>query len=91
MESYSQIEKIQICTDIATKLKQFENSNGVKVNLFNNSYLFVKELKKIFNDYIHGNTYFKGTLDFVEINKKIEYHFPLTKNHQPLFVIRIKS
>ena len=88
---YTQQEKVTICSDIAIKLKEFENGNGVKVNLFNDSYSFVPELKRIFNEYIHGNTFFKGTLDFVEIDKKIEYHFPLYKNQKPLFVIRIKN
>jgi hypothetical protein len=88
MEYYSQEEKIEICTDIANRLKRFQGQHG-PVNLFNESYSFVKPLKKIFNDYIHGNTYFKGTLEFVEIGKTIEYHFPLTRNHNPLFVIKM--
>jgi len=85
---YSQIEKIQICTDITIKLKYLYSIDCVKVNLFNDEYSFVKELKKIFNDYIHNDTNFKGSLAFIEIGKKIEYHFPLTKNYDPFFVIK---
>ena len=85
---YTQQEKINICLEIASSLKEFDGKNG-KVNLFNETYTFVPELKKIFKDYIHGDCYYKGVLHFVEIDKKIDYHFPLTKNHKPLFVIRM--
>ena len=81
----SQKEKIKICVDIATRLKNFEGQNGA-VNLFQE---ILQTLKKIFNDYINGDTYFKGTLDFIEIGKTIEYHLPLTSNHKELFVIKM--
>ena len=88
---YSQKEKITLCTDIANNLKNFKNEQGIPVNLFNENYSFVKILKSIFNEYIHGDNYFKGTLVFEEIGKNIDYHLPLTKNFKPLFVIKIKS
>jgi len=86
---YSIAEKVNICTDIATKLKNFENEKG-KVNLFNQSYTFVAKLKKIMNDYIKGDQEYSGTLLFEEINKKIKYLFPINKSKKPLFVIKIK-
>jgi len=89
MEKYTQKEKIQICAEIITNLKNFKGKDDTPVNLFNESYSFVKPLKQLFKDYIHGDQFYKGTLDFVEIGKKIEYHFPLTKNHKQLFVIRV--
>ena len=89
MEFYTISEKIQICTDIAKNLKEYRGKDGTLVNLFNETYLFVKPLKEIFKNYIYGSTFFRGTLEFVEISKIIEYHFPLTRNHQPLFVIRM--
>ena len=89
MEKYTTQEKIQICTEIVTNLKNFKGKDDTPVNLFNGEYSFVKPLKQLFKDYIHGDTFLKGTLDFVEIGKKIEYHFPLTKNHKSLFVIKL--
>jgi hypothetical protein len=86
---YSQEEKVQITLDIAKKLKYFEGQGGQIVNLFNNNYIYVPKLKKIFNDYIHGNVEFRGTMEFEEIGKKIEYRFPIYKKYNPLFVIRI--
>ena len=68
MEQLSQLEKLQITLDIVHKLKTFEGPNG-KANLFNESYSFIKELKKIFNDYIHSDRIFKGRLEFKEIDK----------------------
>jgi len=87
--SYSQAEKVTICTDIAIKLKNFENKKG-KANLFNESYTFVSKLKQIMNDYIKGDQEYSGTLLFEEINKKIKYSFPVNKSKKPLFVIKIK-
>ena len=87
----TQEEKLKIVLDIAKKLKNFEANNGQIVNLFNENYIFVKKLKKIFNEYIKGTAEFKGTVEFEEIGKKIKYRFPIYKKYQPLFVIKIKS
>ena len=87
--TYSQQEKVKICMDIIFKLKNFKNPQNIPVDLFNENYTFVKTIKTIFNDYIRGDTYFKGTVEFEEIGKQINYHLPLTKNHKPLFFIKI--
>ena len=86
---YSQQEKVKICMDIISNLKNFKNPQNIPVDLFNENYTFVKTIKTIFNDYIHGDTYFKGTIEFEEIGKQINYHLPSTKNHKPLFVIKM--
>jgi hypothetical protein len=89
MENLTQADKILITLDIVRKLQNFTGPNG-SVNLFNEEYSFVKDLKKIFNDYIHGDRSYKGSLNFVEINKVIDYRLPQFKNKDPLFVIRMK-
>jgi hypothetical protein len=89
MNYYTQTEKINICVDIATKLKNFEGKNG-KVNLFNDTYTFISKLKKIMSDYIKGNESYSGSLLFEEIDKKIKYSFPIEKTKNALFVIKIK-
>lgn len=88
-DNYTRSEKVEICLNIANSLKNYRGKDDTPVNLFNENYSFVSGLKKMFNDYIHGDTYFRGTIDFVEIGKKIDYHLPLTRQHQPLFVIRM--
>jgi len=88
MEYLTQIDKLNITLDIVYKLRNFEGPNG-SVNLFNDEYTFVPELKKIFTEYIHSDRSYKGTLDFKEIGKKIDYHLPTMNNKQPLFVIRM--
>lgn len=90
MENKNQLEKTKICIDIANRLKNFKNEQNISVNLFNENYTFVPKLKKIFNEYIHGSTYYKGKLEFEEIGKYIEYHLPISKNKNPLFVIKLK-
>jgi len=90
MEYLTQLERLQITLDIVYKLRTFEGPNG-KVNLFNESYSFIPELKRIFSEYIHSDKVFKGQLEFTEIGKTIEYNLPNMNNKEPLFVIRMKK
>ena len=86
---YTASEKLKIITDITDKLKNFNSGRGA-VNLFNDQYSFVSKLKNIIRMYLSEDIEYSGFLDFDEIGKKIEYSFPVYKNDQPLFVIRIK-
>ena len=85
--SYTQKEKVEICLDIANKLKNFKNKNSVEVNLFNENYTFIPKLKSIFSEYIKGNSDYSGTMEFEEIGKTIKYHFPVSKNRKAKFAI----
>ena len=87
---YNQKEKTEKCFDIAKKLKFFENSNGISVNLFNETYTFIPKLKQIFSDYIKNTSDYSGILEFEEIGKQIKYHFPVSKSKKAIFVIKIK-
>jgi hypothetical protein len=87
--SYTSQEKLQICLDIANKLKNYTNANGVCVNLFNDTYTFIPKLKAIFSGYINGNVDYKGTLQFEEIDKTIKYYFPVSKKQKATFVIKM--
>ena len=86
---YSEKEKVEICLDIAKQLKFFENKNGT-INLFNDTYTFVPKLKTIFKEYIKGVSDFKGTLEFEELGKVINYHFPIAKKKKAVFMIKLK-
>ena len=90
MDHYTQKEKVEICVDIAKKLKFYQNENGEPVNLFNENYTFVPKLKKIFADYIKENKIFSGKLEFEEIGKQIKYEFPISRKKKAVFVIKIK-
>jgi hypothetical protein len=90
MSYYTEKEKVEICVDIAKKLKFYENSRGVTVNLFNENYTFIPKLKQIFADYIKDTRDYSGTMEFEEIGKEIKYHFPISKRKKALFVIKIK-
>jgi hypothetical protein len=87
---YSEKEKVEICVDIAKKLKFFENSQGIVVNLFNENYTFIPKLKKIFADYIKDTRDYSGSIEFEEIGKQIKYHFPVSKKKKASFTIKIK-
>ena len=91
---YSQKERLEIVLNITNKLKNYELKNGKTINLYNENLCeFIKELKEITNKYIKQDENnlkeFKGKLKFTEINKTIEYIFPIIKNIEPLFVIRM--
>jgi len=88
MERYSQDEKLKLTINIVKKLKFYESDDGQIVDLYKDSYSYVAKLKKVFNDYIKGDTEFKGEVIFEELGKKIEYRLPIYKKYNPLFVIR---
>jgi hypothetical protein len=87
----TQSEKVVICTNIANNLKNYRLKNGSTIDLFQDQYTFIPPLKKLFSDYIHGATEFKGTLQFEEINKSIDYLLPIDRVDKQLFVIRIRK
>jgi hypothetical protein len=91
---YSQKERLEIVLNITNKLKNYELKNGKTINLYNENLCeFIKEFKEITNKYIKQDENnlkeFKGKFKFTEINKTIEYIFPIIKNIEPLFVIRM--
>ena len=91
---YTQKERLQLILDITNKLKKYKLKNGYTIDLYNENLCeFIKEFKKIKKNYIkqdENNLHeFKGKLEFIEINKTIEYIFPIDKNIEPLFVIRM--
>jgi hypothetical protein len=90
MSLYNEQEKIEICLDISKKLKFYKNESGVEVNLFNESFSFVPKLKAKFAEYIKGKHDCSGTLDFEEIDKKIKYFLPVSKQKKATFVIKMK-
>jgi len=90
MSFYTEREKLEICLDIAKKLKFYENAQGVTVNLFNENYTFIPKLKDIFSNYIKDTKDYSGVLEFEEIGKQIKYHFPISKRRKATFVIKMK-
>jgi len=90
----SKKERLKIVLDIVNKLKNFKLKNGNTINLYNEELCdFIKDFKIICNNYIKQEEdnvkEFKGILNFVEINKKIEYKLPNKNANDALFVIRI--
>ena len=83
---YSQNERIKIVLDIVKKLVNYNTEGGI-INLYNDEYSYVKEFKKITNDYIHNEKTYSGILEFVEIGKKLEYYLPIRKKNKPKFII----
>jgi hypothetical protein len=81
--------------DIATKLKNFKTKNGQIVNLYSDNLCsFITDFKQICNSYIKQDEAklvdFRGTLEFEEIDRTIEYVLPVKNHDEPLFVIRTK-
>ena len=92
---YTQAERLNIVVDIATKLKNFKTKNGQIVNLYSDNLCsFITDFKQICNSYVKQDETkladFRGTLEFEEIDRTIEYVLPVKKHDEPLFVIRSK-
>lgn len=86
---YSQEERIQIVINIVKQLTNYSTNKGA-VNLYNDSFSYVGVFKKICNDYIKNDQDYTGTLEFVEIGKKIKYYLPIDKKNKSYFIIKMK-
>jgi repressor of nif and glnA expression len=89
-------EKVGIVMNIIKKLKYFprsdfltnENIENVYVNLFNEEYSAIKELKSVFTEYINNEYNLSGKIKFLEINRTIKYTLPVYSNISPVFVLK---
>ncbi len=88
-------ERLSIVLDIAKKLRNYTLPNGETIDLYQDHYSFIPELKEIFNNYVKQDDElpldFAGILLFSEIGKDIEYLLPSTNKKESLFVIRMQK
>jgi hypothetical protein len=91
----SREERLEIVLDIAKKLRNYTLVNGNTMDLYQDTYSFISELKNIFNDFVKQDDMlpldYSGILRFEEICKDIEYVLPATYSKEPLFVIRMEK
>jgi hypothetical protein len=91
----SREERLEIVLDIAKKLRNYTLVNGNTMDLYQDTYSFISELKNIFNDFVKQDDMlpldYSGILRFEEIGKDIEYVLPATYSKEPLFVIRMEK
>ena len=84
-------EKLQIVLHIVKKLSKFNASDmSQTINLYNDSYPAIVQLKSVFNEYIKTDitNSMSGKIKFPEINKTIEYILPAKRHIPPTFVLR---
>lgn len=84
-------ERLQTVLDIAKKLRNFPSTDGSRtVDLYNESFPAIAQLKKVFNEYIRNEhrDSVAGKIRFPEIHKTIEYILPAKSVIEPVFVLR---
>lgn len=92
----SKSERLEIVLSIIKKLQNFPrqviDANCPFVNLYNVEYVAIRELKSVFETYLNQEDNISigvsGSIRFPEINKIIQYNFPVGKKAQPLFVLK---
>lgn len=88
-------ERLSIVLDIAKKLRSYRLPDGEIVDLYDDKYSFIPELKQIFNDYVKQDDelplQYSGMLRFEEIGRDIEYILPANYRKEALFVIRMQK
>lgn len=102
MNKKSKSERLTIVMDIVKRLKQFPKSHiGINddfpfINLYNMEYETIRKLHDVFQSYINQDDNnpkqligFSGNLEFVEIDRRIEYILPIRSYAQPLFVLKV--
>lgn len=96
MIHYNKKDRLKIVLDIITRLKNYETSDGTIIDLYNEKLCsFITDFKNITKEYINQDDSkvikeYSGKLNFVEINKTIEYVLPANQKRNSLFVIKMK-
>jgi hypothetical protein len=89
-------ERVSLVIGLIKKLKYFprsdfftnENVKDIYVNLFNEEYPAIKQLKSVFDEYIKNEYSMSGKIKFEEINRKIEYILPINVDRDPVFILK---
>ena len=89
-------ERVTIVINFCKNLRNYQDFEQKKVNLYDTQNSFIDEFKKSCNLYINQDDTkeiidYEGRILFEEINKYIEFCLPGTKNKKPMFVFRFSS
>lgn len=88
MKKKSKIDRLKIMLDVRDKLRNFMTSTFDKINLWDTDFSAIKELKKVFKEYINGEIGFSGEIKFVEIDRVIVYKLPIKENVREEVILR---
>lgn len=91
-QRYTKNERLSFIMDIINSLRSFRGENGEAVNLYNEEYSAIKQLKAIFDEYLNQpddtSVSFEGTIKFEELNRKLQYRLPAFSPHKPLLMMK---
>lgn len=85
---YTRQERLDIVLNLRRQLQKFPTRySGQTVDLYQDVYICIPELKSIFKQYVSGfqsdtKNALEGRLDFVEIGMHINYILPYDRNIQ---------
>jgi hypothetical protein len=92
---YIKKERLMVIMDIINKLRNFVGESGETVNLYNEEYSAVKQLKIDFDAYLNQDDETSITIEnsvkFEELNRKIQYRLPAFSPHEPMFIMKKPS
>lgn len=88
MKKKSKIDRLKIMLDVRDKLRNFMTSTFDKINLWDTDFSAIKELKKVFKEYISSEIGFSGEIKFVEIDRVIVYKLPIKENVREEVILR---
>ena len=89
-------ERVNIVVNFCKNLRNYQDINKTKVNLYDVKNSFIDEFKKSCKLYIDQDDDkeimdYQGKILFQEINKYIEFFLPGIKKKKPIFVFRFSS
>ena len=81
--------------DIINKLRNFVGQTGETVNLYNEEFSAVKQMKSDFDAYLNQDDSTSVTIEnivkFEELDRKVQYRLPAFSPHQPMFIMKKQS
>ena len=88
---YTKNERLQFIMNMITHLRNFRGENGDIVNLYNEEYDAIRQLKQAFDGYLNQSdatsVTYEGTIKFDELNRKLQYRLPAFSPHKHMLLL----
>jgi len=90
-ERYTKNQRLTFIMEMITHLRTFRGENGDIVNLYNEEYSAIRNLKQVFDSYLNQNdttsVTYEGVIKFDELNRKLQYRLPAFSPHKHMLLL----
>ncbi len=88
---YTKTQRLGFIMEMISDLRNFRGEKGELVNLYNEEYSAIRELKQVFDSYLKQNDVtsvtYEGLIKFTELDRKLKYRLPAFSPHKPMLLL----